>query len=339
MNEPCPGAAPVESSPPPPPYHDRSTGLLVFGVLTILLGGLAALFAVLMLAQTVFGGAMNPPGAPSPSLNAMCVYVILAAALVWLGIGSIQARRWARALLLVFSWSWLILGVVVLLFLMFFLPRVMESIPAGGAPGQPAVNRAAVGIAMVFVFLIFGVLFVILPAVWTFFYNSRHVKATCEARDPVARWTDACPLPVLACCSWLMFGVPMMVIMPVTGQNVVPFFGVFLTGLPSAMYCLVMAALWAYAAWSLYKLETRGWWVVFIMICLMAASTLTTFARHDVMEMYRLLNYSEVQIEQIQKSGLLEGNRMSWMMLFCMLPFLGYLLFIRRYLRCPGGGK
>ena len=37
---------------------------------------------------------------------------------------------------------------------------------------------------MVGMFLVLGVVFVIVPAVWTFFYNSRHVKATCETRDP-----------------------------------------------------------------------------------------------------------------------------------------------------------
>jgi hypothetical protein len=51
------------------------------------------------------------------------------------------------------------------------------------------------------------------------------------------------------------------------------------------------------------------------------------------MEMYRLMGYPEAQIEQIQKSGLLVGNHMSWLMALCVLPFLGYLLFIKKYLR------
>jgi hypothetical protein len=51
-----------------------------------------------------------------------------------------------------------------------------------------------------------------------------------------------------------------------------------------------------------------------------------------MLEMYRLMDYPEAQIEQIQKSGLLVGNRMSWLMAFSMLPFLGYLLFIRKFL-------
>jgi hypothetical protein len=34
----------------------------------------------------------------------------------------------------------------------------------------------------------------------------------------------------------------------------------------------------------------------------------------------------------MQKTGLLVGNRMSWLMLFSVLPFLGYLLFVRKFL-------
>jgi hypothetical protein len=62
-------------------------------------------------------------------------------------------------------------------------------------------------------------------------------------------------------------------------------------------------------------------------------SSFLTFPRHDVLEMYRLMGYPEAQIEQIQKSGLLIGNRMTWLMAFSVLPFLGYLLFIRKFLR------
>ena len=61
-------------------------------------------------------------------------------------------------------------------------------------------------------------------------------------------------------------------------------------------------------------------------------SGLMTFAHHDMLEMYRLMGYPETQIEQMQKTGLLVGNRMSWLMLFSVLPFLGYLFFVRKFL-------
>jgi hypothetical protein len=48
----------------------------------------------------------------------------------------------------------------------------------------------------------------------------------------VTRWTDACPLPVLAFVLWTWLAVPMMLVIPLTGHAVMPCFGVFVTGLP-----------------------------------------------------------------------------------------------------------
>jgi hypothetical protein len=334
MNEQNPEAAPMEPTLPPVPYKDRSAGLIVFGILTILLGCLAGLFVPLMLfGQAASAKVTGTPATFSAILPAISIYGVLAVALVWLGIGSTMARRWARALLLIFSWSWLIMGLLVLVFMAFVIPKVLANLPSSGTTGHPAMPAAAMVGMMVGMFLVFGVLFIILPALWTFFYNSRHVKATCETRDHVTRWTDACPLPVLGFCLWLAFSVPMMLIMPIAGHGVMPFFGIFLTGVPGTMLCLAIAALWSYAAWLLYKLDQRGWWLVLITLCVFMASALLTFARHDMLEMYHLMGYPEAQIEQIQKSGLLIGNRMTWLMAFSVLPFLGYLLFIKKFLR------
>jgi hypothetical protein len=334
MDEQNPKAAPIEPTLPPVPYKDRSAGLIVFGILTILLGSLSGLLVPLMLVgQMASAKATGAPPPFSAILPGISIYGLLAVALVWLGIGSIMARRWARALLLIFSWSWLVMGMLVLVSMAFFIPKILANLPTSGTAGHPALPSAAIAGMMVGMFLVFGVFFVILPAVWTFFYNSRHVKATCEARDPVTRWTDACPLPVLGFCLWLVFSVPMMLIMPIAGHCVMPFFGIFLTGVPAAMLCLAIAALWSYAAWLLYKLDVRGWWLILIALCVFMVSALMTLAQHDMMEMYRLMGYPEAQMEQIQKSGLLIGNRMNWLMAFSVLPFLAYLLFIRKFLR------
>ena len=62
-------------------------------------------------------------------------------------------------------------------------------------------------------------------------------------------------------------------------------------------------------------------------------SAVLTYARHDIVEMYQLMGYPKTEIEQMQKTGLLTGNRMAWMIVFSMVPFLGYILFIKKYLR------
>lgn len=333
MNEPNPETAPVGAT-ALSSYKDRSTGLTVFGVLTILFGCLAGLIVLLMLVgQAVAARNTNVPPTPlSTTLPVILIYGVLAVALVWLGIGSIMARRWARALLLIFSWGWLIVGIFAVTFMAFMMPKIL----AGASDGQDtnhAAPAAAIAGAMAVIFVIFGIFFVIVPVIWMLFYQSRHVKATCETRDSVTRWTDACPLPVLALCLWLLFSVPMFLLMPILGHGVIPFFGMFLTGLPGTLLCLAVAALWAYASWLLYKLDVRGWWLIVIAFLVFMVSAVMTYAHHDIIEMYQLMGYPQAQIDQIRKTGLLTGNRMAWMMVFSMMPFLGYILFVKKYLR------
>ena len=330
MNEQYSEVAPVEST----PFKDRSTGLVVFGILTIGLGCIAGGLVLLMLLSLSIQAAAGTSQVPlSGIIPAIAVYVLLAVALVWLGIGSIMARRWARALMLIFSWTWLVGGIFEIIAMAVIMPKVLRNMPTSTMAGNPAASAAAMDAILVFMFAIYGVIFLIMPAIWTYFYNSRHVKATCEARDPVLCWTDACPLPVLAVCLWAVFSAPMMILMPISGLGVAPFFGMFLTGVAGSAYYIVIGVVWLCAAWLLYKLDQRGWWLILIVMLVMMLSGVITFARHDMMEMYHLMNYPEAQIEQIKRMGIFEGNAMSWMMAFFMVPFLGYLLFIKRYFR------
>jgi hypothetical protein len=334
MNTQNPEPTPIETA-PLPDYKDRSTALVIFGILTLLLGCLAGLFVPLMLfGQMMAAKAPNaPPVNHATMLPGMVVYGLLAVALIWLGIGSIQKRRWARALLLIFSWSWLVMGVVMTAVIPFVMSKAMANLPPNAKTGQPAMPPGAITGMVIGMTIFFFVFFVLVPAVWTFFYNSRHVKTTCEARDPVTRWTDACPLPVLGFCLWTWFAVPMMLIMSLTGLAVMPCFGVFVSGLPGALFCLIIAAIWGMAGWWLYRLDARGWWLILVAMVLFMVSALMTYAHHDILEMYQLQGLPQAQIDQMQKMGLFTGNRMSWFTALCSLPFLGYLLFIKKYLR------
>jgi hypothetical protein len=329
-----------EQNPPAPPavatalpaYKDRSTGLVIFGILTLLLGGLAGLFALLMAASLLKA---QPAKVPTVSgiLMAFGIYGGLAATLICLGIGSLQARRWARALLLIFSWSWLIMGIFMTAIMPFFMGKVFASLPPNAQTGQPAMPPAAITGMVIGLTIFFFGFFVLVPAVWIFFYNSRQVKATCEARDPVPRWTDACPLPVLGFVLWTWLVVPMMLLWPLTGHAVMPCFGMFVAGLPAALFCVVVAVIWGVAGWWLYRLDARGWWLILVAMGLFTVSSLLTYANHDISELYQLQGLPQAQIDQMQKMGLFTGNRMAWISVLCMLPFLGYLLFIKKYLR------
>jgi len=327
--------SPIQTAAAPTGFKDRKTGLVVFGILTALMGGLCALMALGM-AFMVF----HPPdlanGAPPPSPQAMALvvveYVFFAVALVWLGIGSMMARRWARALLLISSWSWLLVGVLAMGMMAFALPHLMEATRSAAPAGQPALPASANAIILVITMTVFSVMFVLLPAVWVLFYQSKNVKATCEALDPVSRWTDRCPLPVLAVSLWLTFSAVMMLVMSLAYRGVIPFFGMFVVGpLGSALYVLI-GIVWAYSAWVLYKLDRRGWWLIVVSFTVFAISGFITYCYHDLNELYSLLGYSEAQLEQLQKFNFLKGQSMAWFTLVFTAPFLGYLFYIRKFL-------
>ena len=333
MNESNPVIPPFQAA-PEPAYKDRSTGLTVFGILTLLLGCLTGLFTLLMLVSLLkVRPAGSPPVNPAGILMALGIYGGLTVALIWLGIGSIQARRWARALLLIYSWSCLVMGVVMTAVMPFFMSKTFANLPPNAQTGQPAMPPGVITGMVIGMTIFFLVFMVLVPALWVFFYGSRHVKATCEARDPAPRWTDACPLPVLGFCLWTWLAVPMMLFVPLAGHAVMPCFGVFITGLPAVLFCLIIAAVWGVAGWWLYRLDARGWWLILVAMVLFAVSALLTYAHHDLIEMYQLQGLPQTQIEQKQKMGLFTGHRMSWMTALFTLPFVGYLLFIKKYLR------
>lgn len=327
MNEPV-------TIPPLANFKDRSGGLVCFGVLTVLLGGLCALFVPLM----IFGQSLaaRTSGAPTDFamiLPAIVTYGLLAVVLVGLGIGSMMARRWARALLLIFSWSWLVMGVTGTGMMVVLFPKIMAAMESAQPAGQPPLPAGAMQLIMVIQFLMLTVMLVLLPAAWVLFYRSRHVQATCESRDPVAGWTDACPLPVLAVSLWLGLGMLMMLAMPLVYHGVFPFFGSFLSGVPGTLVWLGFAALWGYSARATYQLNGRGWWLVLLSIAALTLSNAITYSRHDLMELYQLMGYPEAQLQQLKKFNFLSGSLMVRGSLLSAVPLFGYLVYVKRFFR------
>src|SRR5438128_2485210 len=97
-------------------YKDRQTGLALFGILWILVGLLLGGMSLLMVVGSLAAPA-GGPGAPGAlpmrmMVPLMLIYLAIGACFITLGIGSMMSRRWARPLILVLSWMWLITGVM-----------------------------------------------------------------------------------------------------------------------------------------------------------------------------------------------------------------------------------
>jgi hypothetical protein len=313
-----------------PLYEDRSGGLVAFGVLEIVLGVVSLAMCVLMVVTATIsshaGGAA--PGVPAMSLQQAVgtsgFYVALGVAVIWLGIGSIQARRWARTLTLIVAWGWLAMGIFGLVVTFLFLPKVLALTP--GAPNPVAV-MGCVGI-------FWGAFFLLLPGAFVLFYRSPNVKLTCEARDPVVRWTDRCPAPVLA----LILGLAMKVLtlpMGIAYGNVMPLFGTLVTGAPAVALKIAIVLVFAVLAWAVYRLRPAAWWTALGLCIVDFVSTIVTFHRPGLLdEMYRQMPTSS-QNASLAAREILRSGVLLWLPGTLLLAGLLYLLWIRRYFFPP----
>ena len=313
-----------------PDFKDMKTGLIVFGILQIIFGGFCALIAPLLIILVISSAFIESSSTtahmnPKTMIPAALVYPLLAVWCICMGIGSIKARRWARALVLVTSCIWLAGGIGGIIYVLLFMPDMYEKMgeneqmPAGAAF---IVKYAVMGFMAVF--------YVIIPAVFVLFYGNKNVKATCELRDPQTRWTDKCPLPVLALS--LMFGLWATSI-PFTGFYgwAIPFFGSILNGIRGAAVGLAVALLSCYIAWGTYKLNIKAWWCAALLIVFWGVSMGITFSSVSMLEYYEKMNFSEQQLEAMKQYSMPQGSSMA---LFCgisLIGFMGYLLYTRKY--------
>jgi hypothetical protein len=329
----------METSPPSaalplpaaPAYRDRRTGLIIFGILEIILGAFMALAVPLSVFGQVMAAKQQGQAADMTSLASAGITLgVLAIGLIWLGIGSIQARRWARALLLCGGWMALAFGLPALILVIASLGSLDAALQQSGQKlpaGALLIGKiAAVGMVLL--------MYVIIPGAVVLFYRSPHVKRTCEQRDPVVRWTDRCPLPIIAFCVVQAYAVIYMLCLPKFGQAV-PLFGTFVTGWTASAVWLAYALFMLWAMRGFYRLDRRVWLVYVIVICATGLSSLVTFFRINVLDYYRLIGLPEWQIKQVALSPLVQGNNFLWVCGLSLVLGVGYLLFLRRYFVGP----
>ncbi|GMU65251.1 MAG: hypothetical protein AMXMBFR36_15250 [Acidobacteriota bacterium] len=320
---------------------DRSTGLVLFGLLQLAIG----LFALAMAGLSLVASALAPAGVPAQSGRqiafGIAFYLVVAALFVTLGIGSLLARRWARALMLVVSWFWLVFGVLSLVAIVFLFPMMQETTgkaldqaaaqrpSAGPGPDPALVGAFALGCAVASIVL-FGIA---LPALFVLFYRSPHVRSTCAARDPRPRWTDRLPLPVLSLVLLHGFGV-LTILGSVLGYGAFAIFGRVVSGAGAWLLAAVLTAALALAvAWS-WRLDVRGWWLAVALWAFGLASAVGTVLHPlDWNELYRAMGMDPSVYAQLDLGAW--SRQFSWLSLAALVPWLAYLLWVRRFFARP----
>jgi hypothetical protein len=338
---------PVVAAPPisePPAYHDRGTVLVVFGVFQIILGLLAAL----MVPLAAFGAFMSrlAPGGgtmrPGQFIAGVASYAFLAAALIGLGIGSVQMKRWARALTLVTSWYGLITGSLITVLLTAMLPVAMRSILAqaqrnvGGA--APTMSTGAMAVVLTLIIIFAAFFLVAVPISFVVFYSRQDVLETVRRRDPIERWTDLSPLPVLGASVVFAIAAFYSLLAGVT-TPVFPFFGRYLAGIPGSACFVVVAVLDSFLAGALFRQEVSGWWLAVVSVPLRVVSVALTYARASTVQAFSKMGMSDAQVKMLSANPMFRGHVLQWWGTISMLLLFGYLLWLKRYFKTPASSR
>jgi hypothetical protein len=272
----------------------------------------------------------NVPNGQNMSVKFMIpgifVYILFAVGFIWLGIGSLLARRWAWALTVILSWLWFIVGIAMIIPIGFVMSKSVEN------SQQVNLSSSSILVIQIFTIAILFVIYMLLPALFLLFYNRAFVRTTCQQRDPKVRWTDRCPMPVLAISvimAYAAFSMPMTWFY----NFVICVFGVLISGVWGAVVSLLMMTLFIWLALGTYKLKMAAWWGTLLLWLVGSINIFVTFSRGNMMEMYERMGYSEKQMEMIRKVWGAGGISMLliWMTIIFGIAAFGYMLYVHRY--------
>ncbi|HEY4594664.1 MAG TPA: hypothetical protein VIJ61_19755, partial [Thermoanaerobaculia bacterium] len=251
---------------------------------------------------------------------------------VTLGVGTLMGRRWARSIMLVASWSWLLSGVFGMIVMFFILPKMTAAISAtaGGGASDSGMGMMIMGCVTVVV----GLLYIVLPGILLLFYRGPNVKATFEAKDPNIPWTDRVPKPVLALT--LLFGAMTVFALAGTTYSVLPVFGYILTGFQAVLGFLVLGAVSALLAWAVYQRRPGAWWGVLAWTLFGAVHTFFFFKNGGagLRKMYEAMGTPAIQLEQLEKMGIYDlwsNPAVLALVALGWLGWIGFLIWVKRY--------
>src|SRR5579863_1262424 len=169
---------------------------------------------------------------------------------------------------------------------------------------------------------------------WTGDWSSDVCSSDLRHRDPVERWTDRTPLPVLGASIAFFTGSLYGLLLAVTSP-MLPLFGHYLTGIPAAGCLVLMSGLDLYLAIALFRLRLSGWWIAIVVAPLRMSATALSYNRAGLMQAYAKLGWSDAQLQVLNSNPIFHSPIILGMGVIMMLGFFGYLLWLKRYFKTP----
>lgn len=307
-------------------YKGRLIGLILFGILEIFIGIAVGLIACFMWLGVVAG---TGPGGPPPRLLAPIARLSFAVAIGFIifGLGSIMARRWARALILALSWLWLITGVLSSIGAFAILPQVFEQRTWETAAQHAAVRNYGIGCVSV----ISGLFLILLPLAFVLFYRSSNVRATVEARDRVHRWTDDVPGPLLSFGVWMIGGAAATLIFSFMYPSL-PLGPWMIRGAAVPAVMLAFFALMLFIGVGSLKRKQTAWWAALALFMIGAGWAVLFVTRTNVAVWCRDLGIDPYSGYSLYSHPWF----FAWLAVF-WAAYLTFLFYLRRYFWPPTG--
>lgn len=309
-------------------YHDMKTWMILAGALQIFVG----LFFVSCGLMTILGFFMQSISQESTismemALGGLIFYIFLSTAVIYLGIGTIKCKKWARALGTAGWGLMLVYGVIGMVYFFLIISEYPKMLPqkAGGPPIQNILP-----VIMLIMGIIISIFTIGVPALFFFFFKNRHVKMTCESYDTKRRWTDAVPVPVLPLVL-VMVSFLMYILMMPFYNFIIPFFGEYIMGFKGALVLIPCLILVIFLIKPIYKLKIYSWYITLVSGIIFGISILLTFFKADYIDLYKKMGYPEKQIELMQKMDITPGIITSGILTF--ICFLIYMLWIKKYFK------
>ena len=283
------GAETMENESKEVTYKDRSFLLKGFGLLLLLVGFTAAVFGPLeMYAFYLFseGGRFYYLGFGFGSfmfgLIAVQImgYYVIALICIPLGYGHWTLRRWVQRVSLTLLWSWLILGIPLLIA---FLVMLIASKDSAGV-----LDYLLVPLIPTAYLVVTGLL------IW--FYRSESVRMTLAARDPDQHWIDQQPLPILILC--FLYSIYFLVLHGLSFFNgIFPFFHVFFVGL-AGFGLIIVSVIWvAILIWGTIKRKLWAWWGALFYFGLLTISSILALARYSWADLLSLMKFTDTELK------------------------------------------